>query len=1050
MIKKISFILLSLGIGSWGMAQQQPTFLSYPTLSPDGNTIVFSFDGDLWKVPAQGGTALRLTAMDGDETASRISPDGKWLAFSSNQNGNMDIYTMPLDGGEIKQLTYHDGADEVDSWSWDSKVIYFTSSRYNRFSSYKVNREGGTATRILPHYFNFIHAVTETPSGELLFNNSWESYSSANRKRYKGAFNPDILSYDPKRNTFKQYTDYIGKDLWPSVDRQGTIYFASDEANDEYNLYSIVAGKKVALTQFKESIKRPNVAANGAVVVFEKDYQIFLYDTKGKKTAQPTITLSKNNVLGKQKEFDITEAISNVDVSPDGKKMAFISRGEVFVSDITGKFIRKMPSTGERAMEIKWLKDNKTILFSQTSQGYQNWFTRSADGQGDVKQLTSDLRNNRDITFNKDNSKAVYLSGRDEVRLLDLATLKSNVLVKDEIWAFQNSSPSFAPDDSHVLFTAVRNFEQDIFVHHLGSGKTINLTNTGVSETNPVWSADGKYIYFASNRTKPSYPLGMQSSSIYKMALVNVDDPYRSSKFDDLFTEQPKEKKDSTAKKVEKGKTTVKADSSKKTLVSIDLDNLSDRITRVSPASGSQNAPYAFSKGDKNYLFFSSTHEGKGGFYRQVSEPFEESKTEKVADGFLSQLFEVDGKFYALSAGNIHKYSLESNKLDKITLSYKFTKDLAQEFNQMFYETWAGIEENFYDSKFHGVDWAGVKKKYAGYLGGINTRADLRVLLNDMLGELNASHLGFSSMGAEERKAFNFVTNEIGVVYAQDNPLKIVRIVINGPASRKGIDLQPGDVLVAINGEKFASTVDRDFYFTMPSLAKEIQLTVSRGGKEHQVNIRPQSTADFKDGLYNEWIKGNRTKVNELSNSRIAYSHMKNMSGGELETFLLDMAEQENSKEAIILDLRYNTGGNVHDEVLRFLQQRPYLQWQYRGGKRAPQGNFTPSGKPIVLLINEQSLSDAEMTAAGFKALKLGKIIGTETYRWIIFTSAKGLVDGSMYRVPAWGCYTLGGDDLELTGVAPDIFVKNTIADRAADKDPQLERAVQEILNDLK
>jgi len=177
---------------------------------------------------------------------------------------------------------------------------------------------------------------------------------------------------------------------------------------------------------------------------------------------------------------------------------------------------------------------------------------------------------------------------------------------------------------------------------------------------------------------------------------------------------------------------------------------------------------------------------------------------------------------------------------------------------------------------------------------------------------------------------------------------------------------------------------------------------------------------------------------------------MKNMSGGELQRFLIDMAEQENNKQGIILDLRYNTGGNVHDEVLRFLSQRPYLQWQYRGGKRAPQSNFAPAAKPIVLLINEQSLSDAEMTAAGFKALKLGKVIGDETYRWIIFTSGKGLVDGSFYRLPSWGCYTLDGQDLEQTGVAPDILVKNTVQDRVENRDPQLERAIQEILGDIK
>ncbi|MGO1521501.1 MAG: S41 family peptidase, partial [Sphingobacterium sp.] len=285
--------------------------------------------------------------------------------------------------------------------------------------------------------------------------------------------------------------------------------------------------------------------------------------------------------------------------------------------------------------------------------------------------------------------------------------------------------------------------------------------------------------------------------------------------------------------------------------------------------------------------------------------------------------------------------------------------------------------------------------------------------------------------------------------YEDENPFKIARIVTNGPASKKGVDLQVGDIITSVDGKKIDDIVGRDFYFTAPSLAGELRLTVNRNGKEEVVNIRPQSNSDFKNLLYDEWIKSNRRKVDEISNNRIAYSHMKNMGGDELNSFLLDMAEQENNKDGIILDLRYNTGGNVHDEVLRFLSQRPYLQWQYRGGKKSPQSSFAPGGKPIVLMVNEQSLSDAEMTAAGFKALQLGKVIGTETYRWIIFTSGKGLVDGSFYRLPSWGCYTLEGENLELTGVVPDIEVRNTIADRVDGRDPQLERAIHEILQEL-
>ena len=208
--------------------------------------------------------------------------------------------------------------------------------------------------------------------------------------------------------------------------------------------------------------------------------------------------------------------------------------------------------------------------------------------------------------------------------------------------------------------------------------------------------------------------------------------------------------------------------------------------------------------------------------------------------------------------------------------------------------------------------------------------------------------------------------------------------------------------------------------------------------------------SSLNDHLYDEWQDWNQQYVDEKSKNRIAYVHMKNMGMGEYEEFVKDMTRDWYKKDALILDVRYNTGGNVHDLVLNFLSRKPYLQWKYREGALSSQPNFGVADKPIVLLMNEQSLSDAEMTAAGFKALKLGKVIGTETYRWIIFTSGKGLVDGSFYRLPSWGCYTLDGNDLEKEGVAPDIFVKQTFVERLSDQDPQLDRAITEILKDLK
>lgn len=1039
----ISLLTLALTSMVWG--QNKVHFTSTPSLSPDGKTTYFSFDGDLWQVPTSGGEALRLTALPGNETNPRVSPDGKWLAFSSDQYGNKDIFLMPLTGGPIQQLTYHQAADEMESWSWDSETIYFTSNAYNNYASFSISKNGGTPTPLFTNYFNNTNGLVETPAGEYLFTNSTESSNQVTRKRYKGENNPDILGYNPTNQSFKSYTDYNGKDFNPTVDRQGNIYFISDENNGHYNLYTFRNGKKIALTEFTSSIKKPFVSADGSQVIFEKDYQLFVFDTKLNQVRSLAITLNTNKSIAKEQTFKVEDNISFFDLSPDGKKLAFVSRGVLFVSDIEGKFIQSITMGTERVMEVKWLKDNQTLLFSQTYNGYQNWFKIAANGKGKAEQLTHDTRNNRDLTFNQELTQAVYTSGRDEIRLLDLQTFTSKTIVKDEIWAFQSAPPSFSPDGAYVLFTAKRNFEDDIFIHNIKKNETINLTNTGVSETNPVWSPSGKYIYFTSDRLNPSYPMGMQNASIYRLALDWYAEPFKSDEFDQLFVVKKEEKVESKKSKTKAAETPQPA-----IVVSINTQDVLDRIELVSDKFGNQYTPAVFQEDKKEYVYYSTNQEnGKYTLYRKIYEQFEDAKTEKVWDKSVSQLQRKDKTLYALSGSNIYKFALEKGTPEKINISYSFTKNLAEEFSQMFDETWAGVEENFYDETFHGLDWKATKTYFASYIPYLNSRNDLRILLNDMLGELGSSHLGFTSTGEEEKTRLQYNTVETGVIFSASNPYEVARVLRKSPAATKDITLQQGDILTHVNGQKVDPTKNRDAYFTFAPTQEEIALTFLRGAKEVTVKLHPISFTTQKGLLYDEWVYQNKQRVNEWSTNRIAYSYMKNMGSTELDSFLLDMVEQEHHKEGLILDLRFNTGGNVHDKVLNFLAQRPYLQWKYREGKLTMQSNFSPSGKPIVLLINEFSLSDAEMTAAGFKALKLGKIIGQETYRWIIFTSGKSLVDNSFYRLPSWGTYTLEGDNLEKTGVAPDIYVKNTFMDRLQEKDPQLERAVQEILQDL-
>ncbi|MDM1138238.1 MULTISPECIES: S41 family peptidase [unclassified Empedobacter] len=1039
-MKKIVFTILSAFAISQVSAQEKVYFTSTPSLSPDAKTVYFSYDGDIWSTDINGGNAARITALEGEEINPRVSPDGKWLAFSSNQYGNYDIYIMPINGGQIKQLTFHQAKDEVESWSWDSKSIYFTSNQNNGFGSFKIDLDGKTPEALFTNYFNTTNGLVETPQGEYIFTNSSESASQVTRKRYKGENNPDLLGYNPTTKSYKQYTDYNGKDFNPTVDKNGIIYFISDENNGEYNLYQLANGKKEALTKFETSIKKPFVSADGSKVVFEKDYQLFVYDVKTKTSKPLTINVNSNKSLEKEQNFEVDNNIDYFDISPDGKKMAFVSRGIIFVSDNEGKFVNQISDGKERVLEVKWLKDNKNLIFNQTYKGYQNWFKISADGKGKVEQLTSDLRNNRDITFNNDLSQAVYLSGRDEVRLLDLKSLKSSTIVKDEIWAFQNSKPSFSPNDEYVLFSAKRNFELDIFIHNIKKNTTVNLTNTGVSEADPTWSPDGKYIYFSSDRKNPSYPLGMQESSIYRASLDWFDQAYKSEKFDNLFVEEKKVEK----KEKKEEKNDFKA-------LTINPEGFLERIELVTDRFGYQTNPFVFADDKKQFLFYNTNQEnGKFQLYRKTTADFEEDKTDKIFNKGADFILKNEKNLYALIDNSVYKFGINSTNPEKVSIKYNFNKNLASEFNQMYEEAWAGVEENFYDENFHGIDWKAKKEQYATFLPYVNNRNDLRILLNDMLGELNSSHLGFSSFGKEESRRLNYFTNETGIIFKKDQPFAVEKILRKSPAFLKNVDVQEGDILVSVNGQKIDPNQNRETYFTTPKKLEELTLEFDRKGKTISTKIHPISNNELKSLLYDEWIYENRQRVKKLSNDRIAYSYMKNMSTSELDVFLLDMVEQENRKDGVILDLRFNTGGNVHDKVLNFLSQRPYLKWKYREGQLTVQPNFAPSGKPIVLLINEYSLSDAEMTAAGFKALKLGKIIGQETYRWIIFTSGKGLVDGSFYRLPSWGTYTLDGQNLEKTGVKPDIYIKNTFLDRLENKDPQLERAIQEVMKELK
>jgi tricorn protease len=456
-----------------------------------------------------------------------------------------------------------------------------------------------------------------------------------------------------------------------------------------------------------------------------------------------------------------------------------------------------------------------------------------------------------------------------------------------------------------------------------------------------------------------------------------------------------------------------------------------------------------FSEKSKTLVLFNSSQNRENAMMKMEIVPFDVPKTEKLHDKAFDMLIKAGSKYYALVSGDVYEVKTADNKLDKLKLNHTFSKNLNDEFVQMFYENWSILAEHFYDKDYHGVNWKKIRDRYEVFVPHIRNRDNLNTLQNDMLGELNASHLGFRSTGDEEKTFYKLQSNATGIIFENDNPYTVKRIVKSSPADVLDSQLKPGDVLTSVNGIMVNAKANRESYFALPQLERELILNFDRKGQQIVVKLNPVSSAQLRNLMYDEWIASNQKRVDIASGKKVAYVHMKDMGDESLNQFLIEMTTEAPQREALILDLRNNRGGNVHNDVINFLSQRPYLEWQYRDGKRSPQPNFAPSAKPIVLLINEQSLSDAEMTTAAFKELKMGTIVGTETYRWIIFTSGKGLVDGSFTRLPAWGCYDLKGNNLEMTGVKPDIYVKNTFGDIQSGNDPQLDKALEIVLKQL-
>ena len=1026
-MKRFLLLLLALAPCWTAVRAENIRFASRPSLSPDGKQIYFSYDGDIYSVSAGGGQATAVITMNGVQDAPLVSPDGRWLAFSSDIQGNSDIYVVPLSGGEAVQLTFHEAPDVPVSWSADSKFIYFESTRESaRKTSFRVAVDGGTPQLMFDGFFNTIVNLVENPrTGDFLFNESMESISFPTRKRYVGDHNPNIKCWNPETGTYTELTDYIGKDQWPMADNRGNVYYVSDEYNKESNIVKYIpGGKPQQLTTFDRSVQYPSLAFGGSAMVFLKEYEINLLDLGSGRVSVPEIRIASGSVEVRRSFAE--QKPSAADVSPDGKKFALVIRGGLYISDTKCKYLQKLPTpSGERVAEVLWGPDSRTIYYTRTRGGWTNLYKIAADASEPETPVYRSAGAVANLVADRNRERIAFIDGNRSVMIHNVQAGTTGRVAEAELWSFQGNDMSFSHDGRYLAFDAMHRFEPDIFLYDLRDSTLVNFTHSASVERQAVFSPDGKDLYLLANPTSSSFPRGGRAA-LYKLPLRKYAAPFKSAAVDDLF----KDKKDAPKK-----------DSS----VVIDFDRIHERLSRVE-REGTQGSLFIYSAKGKDYLLYRSSGSGAGGVYSlEISDP--EAKPKQVKDLTGGTFFSCKDALYCLGSGSIYKVDPAAGSATKTEVSKDVEVVLGDEFKEMFYEVWAALEQNYYDVNFHGTDWYADRDYYASFLPYVRTRANLRTLITDLLGELNSSHLGFTSNGSEERQETRTHTYATGILFERNAPYTVRGILADSPADKVEVDLRAGDRLVAVGDVRVDERQNRERYFSGAVSLDELNLTFSRDGAEFKVKIHPAAFSAVKNLAYKEWETRRADIVKERTAGRVGYIHMRAMGDEDLNNFLLKMHTEVFDKDALILDLRYNNGGNVHKEVIDFLRGQSHFEWAYRDFPRTSHPNVAPADKPIVVLVNEHSLSDAEVTSNGIKTLGIAKLVGTETYRWIIFTSSVRLLDGSTCRMPAWGCYSVvDGSDLENTGVKPDVYVKNNFQDRLEGRDPQLDAAINEVL----
>ncbi len=1047
-----------------------------PALSPDGNEIAFVSGGDIWTVPAAGGEARLLVSHADNESRPLYSPNGKYLAFTSTRTGNGDIYLLTLETGELKRLTYDDGAEVLNAWSRDGKHVYFqaTSRDISGMNDiFRVAITGGTPMPVTAdRYANEFFGAPSPDGTTLAFSARGIAANQWWRKGRSHLDESEIwLSRDGGKKAtgpvYERVTEGGAKELWPMWSADGkTLYYVSDR-NGAQNLWAHpLGGKPAMLTTFTNGrVLWPTISYDGRKLVFERDFQLWSFDVASSKASLLPIRLRGAAAGPAVERLKLTTQFRELALSPDGKKVAFVAHGEVFAASAKdGGDAVRISNSAAAESQPTWLPNSRSLVYASDRDGVSHLFQYDFSTRAETR-LTNDATDDTSPVFAPDGKSLVYIRNGQELRILELATKKDRLLYKGYLGRppfASRGSVVWSPDSKWIAFAGygAKTFRNVSIVPVAGGdSKPISfVANTFGGSVN--WSPDGRYILFeTAQRT--------ELAQIARVDLVPRTPKFREDQFRDLFNEEvpktlPTVTVTSTAKKPANRDSTTMAvtgDTAKATgkqATRIVFEGIRQRLSLL--PVGVDVDDHVISKDGKTLLLI-ATVAGQQNLYTFSLD--ELAREQSVARQLTSTSgpktnaqFSPDGKdvFY-LEQGKIQTVSLDKREPKPIAVTAEMDVDFATEKVQVFKQAWDVQNKGFYDANFHGTDWKAVKAEYEPLAAGARTPDELRRLLSLMVGELNASHSGISAPAGSVQTT----TGRIGLrfdraEYERSGKLKITEVITLSPAALTGT-IKPGDYLLAVDGTTVDAQTNLDQLLDN-KINRRVTLSVATtpDGTPREVTVRPVSLATEKGLLYKQWVQQQRDYVAKASNGRLGYVHMFDMSAESLSQLYVDLDAENHNREGVVVDVRNNNGGFVNPYAIDVFARKGYLTMTPRGLPAAPartQLGQRSLETPTVLVTNQHSLSDAEDFTEGYRALKLGKVVGEPTAGWIIFTSATQLIDGSNLRLPFTKVSDNTGKDMELNPRPVDVSVSRPIGESYTDQNVQLEAAVKELVKQL-